>query len=359
MMKAWPDRSCERGVAVRGVRRRMQPSKLLGVGLVALCLSTAGNASAQSKEELDRARVLFREGVALSAANNCAAALGKFQEVSKVKMTAQVAFNIGECEERLGKLVEALGNYRVAASMAADDKRAKDVAAKVGERVEALEARIPKLTIKRGEGADTATIELDGVELGASQISTELPVNPGSHVVTGKVDGKEYLKETVSLEEKENKTFEVTIELPKQVEKPIEQTKPDQPPPPPKGGSKVPGAVVLGLGIASGVVSGVFWGLRGGALSDLDTMCGGDSSCPPSAQDTADQGKLYTGVAEATALVGVAGIVTGIVLLATSGPSAPKKQDGEGDSTQSKRGMRFVASAPGASVGGFSLVGRF
>jgi len=319
----------------------------------------AGDAAAQSKEELDRARVLFREGVALSAANNCAAALGKFQEVAKVKMTAQVAFNIGECEERLGKLIEALGNYRVAASMAADDKKAKDVAAKVGERVEALEARIPKLTVKRGEGADTATIELDGVELGASQISTQLPVNPGSHVVVAKMSGKEYVHETVSLEEKESKTFEVKLDLPPtQVEQPaIEEPKPEPPPPP--SGSKVPGAVVLGVGIASGIAAGVFWGLRGGAIGDLDTMCGGDNSCPPAAQDTYDKGRLYTGLAEVTTAVGIVGIATGIVLLVTSGPKKPAAPEGEASSAQNKRGVRFVSGAPGASVGGLSLVGRF
>src|SRR5919202_734978 len=98
--------------------------------------------------------------MALSAANNCAAAVAKFRMVAKVKRTAQVQFNIAECEERLGKLVEALGDYRLAAAAAAEDPaRAKEVAEKVDDRIEKLEARIPKLTVKRGKNAATARIE--------------------------------------------------------------------------------------------------------------------------------------------------------------------------------------------------------
>lgn len=124
-------------------------------------------AGAQTKEEIDRARVEFHEGVVLMAANNCNAALTKFQSVAKVKRTPQVLFNIGACKERVGKLVSALGNYRLAAAAAEGDRKAKDVASRVGERITSLEERIPKLTIRRSSGAETATLLLDGAELGA------------------------------------------------------------------------------------------------------------------------------------------------------------------------------------------------
>src|SRR5262249_41498730 len=158
---------------------------------------------AQTKEELEKARTAFKEGVALMSANNCPAALTKFRAVANVKMTAQVAFNIAECEERLGKLVSALGNYRVAASQAEGDAKAKDVSSRVGGRIDALEPRIPKLTVKRGRNADTASIEFDGSELGSSQLSNEFPVDPGSHTIVAKVGNKEYLHETITLAEKE------------------------------------------------------------------------------------------------------------------------------------------------------------
>ena len=337
------------------------------VGVVLVSLLTAQGARAQTKEELEKARTVFKEGVALMSANNCPAALTKFRAVANVKMTAQVAFNIAECEERLGKLVSALGNYRVAASQAEGDPKSKEVASRVGGRIDALDARIPKLTIKRGRNADTASIEFDGSELGSSQLSNEFPVDPGSHTITAKVGGKQYLHETISLAEKETKTFEVKLDVaPPRLDKPDgneipPDTPPDQPPPP-KGRSKAPGAVLLSLGIASGIVGGVMMGLRGGTLSDLNTKCGGDTTCPPSAEALANKGRVYTGVAEVMIPVGVVAVVTGIVLLATSGPPSkpkepPKPPEGEGD--KFSRRFEITPSSPGASMGGLSLVGRF
>jgi hypothetical protein len=174
----------------------------LGLGVVAASLSAGGGARAQTKQELDAARKQFQEGMALSAANNCSAALTKFRSVANVKMTAAVAFNIAECEERLGKLVSALGNYRLAAARAQGDPNARDVVARVADRIDALDARIPKLTIKRGPGADIASIELDGSELGAAQLSAATPVDPGSHTVVAKVGDKVYAQDTVVLAER-------------------------------------------------------------------------------------------------------------------------------------------------------------
>ncbi len=335
----------------------------LGLGIVALSLSAGSGARAQTKQELDAARKLFQEGMALSAANNCSAALTKYRAVANVKMTAQVAFNIAECEERLGKLVSALGNYRLAASQAQGDPKAKDVATRVADRIDALDARIPKLTIKRGKGADVAVIELDGSELGAAQLSAATPVDPGSHTVVSKIGGKEASNDTVVIAEKETKTFEVKIEAPvAKVEAPEAVPIPPDPnsdKPPPAGRSKAPGAVVLGVG-GVGVVLGVtFMVLRGGALSDLETQCGGDTSCPPSAKSTSDKGRLYTGLAEGGFVLGAVGIVTGIVLLATSGPPKPKPSSAFVGAPPDARGVRLLTSAPGASIGGLSLAGRF
>lgn len=330
---------------------------------VVVPLMLASPAWGQSKEELAKARTLFREGVALSAANNWSGALTKFKAVAQVKMTAQVAFNIAECEEHLGQLLSALGNYRLASSEAQQpNANASDVAGQVGGRISALEARIPKLVIKRGEGAESAVIELDGTELGASQVGVEIAVDPGPHVVVGKVGGKEMARETATLAEKETKKVSIVIDLetaPKGGGTP--DVKPDQPgptqPDQTKPGSKVPGAVVTGLGVASLGMGVVFLIMRQGAISDLDAMCGGDDTCPPSAQDTADKGKLYTGLAEVGIGLGVVGVGAGIVLLVTAGkgsaapaPAAP---------AAAKPGVRFIGAAPGASIGGASLVGRF
>ncbi|XYI01987.1 hypothetical protein ACMHYB_20320 [Sorangium sp. So ce1128] len=325
-------------------------------------------AGAQTKEELAEARALFQEGVALSAANNCAAALAKFQAVANVRRTPQVLFNIAECEARLGKLVSALGNYRIAAASADGDPRASDVTANVGPRIEDLEQRIPKLAIRRGQGALTATILLDGSALGAAEMNADIPVDPGPHVVSARIGDREVVRETVTLEERDEKTVEVAITEPPP-EPPRPAAPPDAPPveaPTPAGRpSKVPGLVVLGAGIASGVVGGVFLGLRAGTLSDLDALCGGDRSCPPSARPTADRGRLYTGVAEVGIGLGVVGVAAGIVLLVTSrgGAAAAEPRAGAAAARRSAGGgaprAAVVPHAPGADLAGLGVAGRF
>ncbi|WP_437338358.1 hypothetical protein [Sorangium sp. So ce394] len=363
---------------LRKTGRRILAAAALGAALVA-----APPARAQTKEELAAARVLFQEGVALSAANNCAAALARFQAVASVRRTPQVLFNIAECEARLGKLVSALGNYRMAAAAAAGDPRANDVTANVGARIEDLEARVPRLAIRRGAGALTATILLDGTALGAAEMSGDIPVDPGPHVVAARIGGREVVRETVTLEEGHAKTVEISIAEPPAAAAPTAGAPPPGAPAatesraPPAAGqpSKVPGLVALGAGIALGAAGGVFLGLRAGTLSDLDALCGGDRSCPPSARPTADRGRLYTGVAEAAIGLGVASVAAGIVLLATSSGGAAEPAAGaaaEPDSSAAAarsaarrsaggraRRAEVLPRAPGADLAGLSVAGRF
>jgi hypothetical protein len=310
--------------------------------------------------------------VALASGNNCSGAISKYKEVARVKMTPQVAFNIAECEERLGKLVSALGNYRLVQNQLEDPKvkaKAKDVAAQIDGRVASLEERIPKLTVKRGKGAETASLVLDGAELGSSQVDTEIQVDPGPHEVIAKVGEREASRQAVTLAEKESKTVDVVVDLAalNKADKPAEPVKVDPGPvelvEADKGRSIVPGVVLTGIGVA-GLAAGaiLFFGPRQSTIDDLDAKCGGDATCPKSAEDIANQGRLYTGIAEVSVGVGFASLVTGIILMATSGKKkAPEKPPEEAALSVPVGGVRvqWASSAPGADKGGFSLTGRF
>lgn len=340
--------------------RRFGFSLSLGLSLITL----PGVSFAQSNEELAKARKAFMEGVALASGNNCAAAIEKYKEVAAVKMTPQVAFNIAECEERLGKLVSAVGNYRLAQSQLDDPKvkaKAKDVAAQVDGRITSLEERIPRLTVKRGKGAETAALVLDGTELGSTQIGSEMPVDPGPHEIIARIGEKEASKKAFSIGEKESQEIEITIDLAalKKDDTPPPPPKQDEPPPkvivePDKGSSKVPGFVLLGVGVASAAVGTVlFFGPRQSTIDELEQVCGPDKKCPASAKDTSDKGKLYTGIAEAAWGVGGAALITGVILLATSG--------GKKTNTTALPGttMQWSTAAKGADMGGLSVSGRF
>ena len=83
-----------------------------------------------SKSAIDRARAQFQQGLALETAGDWTGALDLFQQVALVKLTPQVRFHIGLCEEHLGHLVAALGDYELAAHEA-DEAKVAEVSAQV------------------------------------------------------------------------------------------------------------------------------------------------------------------------------------------------------------------------------------
>jgi hypothetical protein len=327
-----------------GIRlRRHLAFSLLGLGL---CL-TPGLARAQdpaadtSAEALKRAREQFGQALALQTAGDWAGALSLLKEVAAVKSTPQVRFNMALCEEKLGKLVAALGDYELAAADAHAEK-ADQVAEEVEGRLESLRQRIPKLTVKRGAGADAASISLDGVSLGDQVIGTPMPTDPGPHAIEARAPGFKLFRQAVRVAEQQSETIEVVLEA---EPTPPPGTGPGAPAPV-AGRSRVPGYIIGGFGIASLATSGVFFGLRAGKISDLDKVCDANLQCPASAKSDISTGKTYNLVADVTLAVGIAAVASGVVLVLTSGPG----------STGPERGPS-VALAP--ALGGAQLLGKF
>jgi hypothetical protein len=290
-----------------------------------------------------RAREQFTQALSLQTAGDWAGALALLKQVAAVKPTPQVRFNIALCEEKLGRLVSALGDYELAAA----DARESDVgvAQEVDARLGALRARIPKIIVQRGDGAETATIMLDGVTIGDSVVGTAVPADPGPHVIEAKAIGYKPFRQTVRLVEQQTETLVVKLEAV------------PEPPPgiiesPPAGSPslRTAGFVTAGVGVASLIGSGVFFYLRGQAIDDLDSACGPTrEGCPESSRDTFDSGRTYNTLANVTLAVGAVGIAAGIpmILLGSGGSREP-----------ARAGMKVVPVAPGAD-GGASLVGRF
>jgi hypothetical protein len=108
------------------------------------------------------------------------------------------------------------------------------------------------------------------------------------------------------------------------------------------------GYIVGGAGIASLIASGAMFYLRHSSISDLDGQCGANrTSCPDSARNTVDRGKLYTTLGNVTLAVGAVGLGVGAVLVIA----------GSRSSDQASLGIAPGAAA--ANAGGASLVGRF
>jgi len=304
------------------------------------------HADGPTPAELKKARSQFQRGIELEQASNWSEALQQFREVGGVRMTPQVRFHIAYCEEGLGRLVTALGGYELAQAEA--DQVGADFKGEVETAVTSLRARIPKLFIERGPGADAAAVQLDGVDIGASSVGVEVPLDPGPHAVTAVAPG--FLAFNATVELKEREVTRVTLELqPEPTPAPDEQkaqqvvvVKPE-----PSPDRTIP-YVVGGVGIAAIVGSGVFFALRQATSAELDKDCPDHDNCPQSNEPTYNRLKTYNALTIITGGVGVACIGTAVVLILTE--KKPKKA--------AAAGLHLTPSAPSA-LAGMSLDYRF
>jgi tetratricopeptide (TPR) repeat protein len=315
--------------------------------IAALCGAPAvarAQGGATDNEALKHAREQFGQALALQTGGDWAGALALFKEVAAVKPTPQVRFNIALCEERLGRLVAALGDYELAGSDAQAQK-ADQVRQEVDARLESLKARVPRVVVSRGEGAEAATISLDGVPLGDSVLNAPLPVDPGPHIVEATYAGYQQFKQSFRVTEQQNLTIVVKLQPNPTPVLPVLVAPAPRPAP---QSMRTAGYVVGGAGIASLLASGAMFVLRHNAISDLDKQCGPDrASCPDSARSTVDRGKLYTTLGDVTLAIGAVSLATGALLVVLGGHSSERAS------------LALAPSAMGTTGGGASLFGRF
>jgi hypothetical protein len=335
----------------RGLLRRAAVMAICLFGL----LTIAGSARGESDADLlKKARGQFQQATEMEQAGNYSAALQAFREVGQFKMTPQIRFHIALCEEKLGKLVAALGGYELALA----DAEAVGPAFKqeVETTVTALRARIPKIVIQRGAGAQAAEIDLDGVTLGNSSLGVESPIDPGPHTVSATARGYKDFETTFTVAEQETKEVKVVLEaLPVEEREAQERGQAHAPAPaePAKKAAWLPW-VVGGTGVAVVVMAGGFYLLRESKLNAVETACGGGDSCDLSGINGENYraAKTYTTAFQVSAVTGGVLIGAGVVIyLVQNMKGAPAKK-------KPTAGLSWEPSAPGSQAG-LSLVGRF
>jgi hypothetical protein len=297
----------------------------LSLSLALAMGSVAPQLAAQDAKELARARVAFQQAIELEQAGNHSAAVRMFREVGQVRMTPQVRFHIALCEDKLGKLVAALGGYELA--LAEADSVGPEFRAEVEENVNRLRARIPKLVIRRGEGAEAAAIELDSEALGDSSVGVEVPLDPGPHAITAHAPGHHPFEATVTLAPGETKSLELVLEALPAPEASVSRDAGASNVLPAQKRPKLLPYVVGGVGAASLVASGVFLAFRQTTASDLDEACKG-GLCPKSKEDDYSRLKTYHYGSLVTFGVGVAAVGTATVLLVLDARQSRKEASG-------------------------------
>ncbi len=334
---------------------------LFALSLAAVTVAQTVHAQ-PTEEELKEARTQFHRAIELEQAGNWAGALRLFRDVSQIKMTPQVRFHIALCEENLGKLVAALGGYELA--LADADSVGGTFKEEVEENIDQLRYRIPKLTIERGEGAEAAKIELDGIELGSSSIGVEVPVDPGPHQVFATAKGYEDFQEAVTVEEEEIQTLIIEMKRVPEEKGQTRDVGTTEGPPTKKEPEVLPISLVAGGGVVM-ATGGVLLLLAQVQFSDIQSQCTGDEPCSESLKEPYKQAQTKQAVGYTALGLGAAAAGVGVYFLLNpdklgkdgkDGGKEPSKKDVE--KSKKKASVRFMPAAPDSDAG-VSIMGRF
>jgi hypothetical protein len=260
---------------------------------------------ARAAEDLDHAREVFRQALVLEVAGDWASALAKYQEVSRTRLTPQVRYHLARCKEHLGRLTEALGDYRVAE----DEARAGSLeeTSEMERARRDLEARVPRLLV-HARNVDTSTaVELDGIVVGGRVLDSPMVVNPGWHQIALRDSSGNLRASFVNAEE--GKLVEVDLGI-------ITPTLS----PRPAGESTRPVATVsrysltptwayvsAGIGLAAVGTSVALFIVRDHARRELDQNCAG-RLCPDEMRSVQERGERASVAAPVALGLGAAGL---------------------------------------------------
>ncbi len=268
--------------------------------VVVLCPSAArANDPAAAREQVKIGYELSKEG-------KCEEAIPHFVESLRLDPKAITLINLANCEEKVGRLADALGHW-AEARLHAQTENAKPIAEEAEKRQSALEPRVPKLTIAIAQSApkDT-TVTRDGVALGAVAIGIALPVNPGDHVIVAAAPGRAEARASIRVAEGEAKSIEVAPGEPR-----AEPARERPAPPARRGTSPLVwigfGTAIVGVGV--GAVTGV---MALGKASSAKDACPDHTCTDPSKLDDVSTGRTLGTISTIAFVVGGAFAAVGV-----------------------------------------------
>lgn len=316
---------------------------------------TCPDARAQSAE----AEALFRDGRSLIKAGKLAAGCDKLAASERLESSVGTLLNLGDCREKLGKLVSAWAAFRKAEAMArragSDDRRQ----AEAGRRAALLEPRLSKLVIDVADRADGEVVRRDGQIVDEAEWNTPLPVDLGRTTITAEAPGRRPWRTTVAIEAGTPRRL---VEVPRLVpiEPLVSDTAAPWPPPRPElvhrpaappphrtwTAARAFSAVLAGAG-AGGVGTGIYVGMRSRDLADrADARCPGTVCNDPEGLRLNDQAQTAASRANVLYIAGGAALASAAVLWLVGAPGEVAV-------------VPVAASSPAAGRVGLAVAGRF
>ncbi|MGC4088793.1 MAG: PEGA domain-containing protein [Polyangiaceae bacterium] len=265
------------------------------------------------------AEALFRAGREAAERGDDATACARFEESHRIEPAAGTVLNLALCYERRGQVASAWQRFREAKDrMPSPDERLELVA----QKISALEARLPRLTVRVDGSSAGQKVLRDGSELGAGSLGVAVPVDPGAHRVELRVPGHAARVESVDVAEGESK--EVSLQPgPAESEAPVSDGAASATTSAASDGSGARSAgFVLGgvgvVGIATSLVTGAMVLNR---KSTVERECVGNV-CSRAGVEAADSGSTLSTVSTVAFAAGAAALGVGVYLILSSKPTS-------------------------------------
>jgi hypothetical protein len=301
------------------------------------------------------ARAQLEAGYGLKEQGKYDEALPHLLESLRLDLQLKTLTNLADCEEHLGKLVDAQKHWVIARDRAGVEGNEK-LRAAAEAKLSALEQRMPRLVIKLAPGSPQgAEVLRDGTTLGAISLGLGLPTDPGQHTLIVRAKGHADSTNNVTLGEAEQK--EVVVSAGPEVEAPgpppSETVSAEGPVANPGLGTQRKVSIVAASAGGVALILGTVFGVSAiSAWGTAETDCGNGCSATSGAQTERSHA-----VTDAT--ISTVGFIAGGVLLVGGAAlwlTAPSNKEAPGP-PPAAGGQVGVAIVPG--VGGFSLRGVF
>lgn len=284
---------------------------VLGLSLCITNVALAQSKSGRPQPQADinaRADEQFRKGREEQDRGNCQKALDHFRESHALKPGRGTLLNMGLCEKKLGQLAKALQHLEeLLPQLPNGDERRQIVRDALAE----IKPKVPYLRIVLRANSPAGTVvTYDNAELEPTMIGTDMPVDPGKHVVVVEAPGLPNKTYDLVMEEGKRQTLQVE---PASVA--VSTSRPST-----SGASsagRTIGFIMGGVGVAGLVTSAITGGL---ALSDhgaAEEACPTRKGCSAEAIDIANRGRTLSVVNTVAFAAGIicVGIAVPLVIM--------------------------------------------
>ncbi|MFO0608216.1 MAG: hypothetical protein U0324_33935 [Polyangiales bacterium] len=316
-------------------------------------LSAQPSATNREREEAARAELIAQAGQARGAGDH-ARALDLMSRAAAIRVTPSLRLFIAQEHRAVGHVTDAYDQAARCARDAQADPATPNRAEVIGvctALLDELRARVGRVTLQVPTPPAGLRVRVAGDEVSQALWGVPYTVAPGAVVVEASADGYAPFRQSVAVAAGQSAEVRVALtELPRPAvahaaPPPTLVTPPvvTPPTPPAPQGRSLVGPIALGAGgvVALGL-SGVFFALREGAVSDRDAQCSA-AGCRPAALDLDDTARTYNTLTNVSLAVGGAAVAGAVVWFLVGGRGAAERSARVSGALTPTRGGAFVS----------------